>query len=114
MRKFIAAAVVLSCLSLIITAVDAQTSGSPASSIFTVVPTPNGHSKPFQNDLHSVSASSSSDIWAVGQTSIHFDGNQWKAFPVPLIHGDNTSRLGGVVDFAPDNVWAVGLINIGT
>ncbi len=26
------------------------------------------HPKPYQNDLHSVSASSAADIWAVGQT----------------------------------------------
>jgi len=88
-------------------------SDSPAASTFKVVPTPNGHPTPFQNDLHAVSASSTSDIWAVGQTAIHFDGSKWTAFTVPGIKGDNTSRLGGVVDFAPDNVWSVGLINIG-
>jgi len=49
----------------------------------------------------------------VGQTAIHFDGSKWTAFSVPDIHGDNTSRLGGVVDFAPNNVWTVGIINIG-
>jgi hypothetical protein len=88
--------------------------GSPAAtSAFTVIPTPNGHPKPFQNDLHSASASSKTDIWAVGQTAIHFNGSSWAAVSVPLIHGDNTSRLGGVVDLAPDNVWAIGLINIG-
>ncbi len=86
---------------------------APATSIFTVVPTPNGHPKPYQNDLHAVSASSRSDIWAVGQAAIRFDGSKWTAFSVPDIHGDNTSRLGGVVDFAPNNVWAVGIINIG-
>jgi hypothetical protein len=86
---------------------------APATSIFKVVPTPDGHPTPFQNDLHSVSASSKADIWAVGQTAIHFDGSKWTAFSVPKISGDNTSRLGGVVDFAPNNVWTVGIINIG-
>jgi hypothetical protein len=102
-------------VSLAAPAVHAQNSTDLAAptSIFTVVPTPNGHPKPFQNDLHSVSASSASDIWAVGQTAIHFDGSKWTAFSVPDIHGDNTSRLGGVVDFAPNNVWTVGIINIG-
>ena len=55
---------------------------SELASVFKVVPTPNGHPKPFQNDLHSVSASSTNDIWAVGQTAIHFDGTKWTAFPV--------------------------------
>lgn len=86
---------------------------SPLASVFKVVPTPNGNPRPFQNDLHSVSAFSTSDIWAVGQAAIHFDGTKWTAFRVPGIHGDNTSRLGGVVNFAPNNAWAVGLINIG-
>jgi hypothetical protein len=86
---------------------------SPATSGFKVIPTPNGHPKPFQNDLHAASGSSAKDIWAVGQTAIHFNGTKWTAFSVPKINGDNTSRLGGVVDLAPNNVWAVGLINIG-
>ena len=86
---------------------------SELASVFKVVPTPNGHPKPFQNDLHSVSASSTNDIWAVGQTTIHFDGTKWTAFPVAGIKGDNTSRLGGVVDFSPTNAWAVGIVNIG-
>jgi hypothetical protein len=83
----------------------------PSGSIFKVVKTPNGHAFPFQNDLHSVSASSKTDIWAVGQTAIHFSGSKWTAFTVPKINGDNTSLLGGVVDLSPTNVWAVGLIN---
>jgi hypothetical protein len=116
MKKFCTLMAIISTISLAAPAVYAQSSAdvqaAPAS-IFTVVPTPNGHPKPFQNDLHSVSASSASDIWAVGQTSIHFDGTKWTAFSVPDIKGDNTSRLGGVVDFAPNNVWTVGIINIG-
>ena len=56
---------------------------APSTSIFTLVPTPNGHPKPYQNDLHSVSASSPADIWAVGQTGIHFDGAKWTAFSCP-------------------------------
>ena len=86
-------------------------SAPPSGSIFKVVKTPNGHAFPFQNDLHSVSASSKTDIWAVGQTAIHFNGTKWTAFTVPDIKGDNTSLLGGVVDLSPTNVWAVGLIN---
>jgi len=114
MRTFLALVAALSAVNPTVPRAHAQTSASAAtSSVFKVVPTPNGHPKPFQNDLHSVSASLTSDIWAVGQTAIHFDGSKWTAFPVPDIKGDNTSRLGGIVDFAPNNAWAVGLINIG-
>ena len=114
MRTFLALVAALSAVNPTVPRAHAQTSASAAtSSVFKVVPTPNGHPKPFQNDLHSVSASLTSDIWAVGQTAIHFDGSKWTAFPVPDIRGDNTSRLGGIVDFAPNNAWAVGLINIG-
>jgi hypothetical protein len=45
-------------------------------SIFQVVPTPNEN---FNNGLFAVSASSPSDIWAVGQSTIHFDGTTWTA-----------------------------------
>jgi hypothetical protein len=106
---------ILSTMILGAAIVHAQTLANfqaPSTSIFTVVPTPNGHPKPYQNDLHSVSASSPADIWAVGQTGIHFDGTKWTAFFRPKIMGDNTSKLEGVVDFAPNNVWAVGLSGI--
>jgi uncharacterized membrane protein len=113
MTKFLALITVFGA-SLTAPGAYAQTSAeNPATSAFHVVPTPNGHPKPFQNDLHSASGSSASDIWAVGQAAIHFNGTKWTAFSVPKIKGDNTSRLGGVVDFAPNNVWTVGIINIG-
>ena len=79
-------------------------------SIFQVVPTPNEN---FNNDLIAVSASSPSDIWAVGQAAIHFDGATWTAFPVPMIKGDNTSSLGGVSDISATEAWAVGSVNVG-
>jgi hypothetical protein len=79
-------------------------------SIFQVVHTPNEN---FNNGLYAVSASSPSDIWAVGQSAIHFDGTAWTAFPVPMIKGDNTSSLGGVVDISPTEAWAVGGVNLG-
>jgi hypothetical protein len=120
MKKFLTVMTLMSAVSVMLPRTQGQTSANSAVSgshvvttPFHVVPTPNGHPTPFQNDLHSVSASSPSDIWAVGQTGIHFDGINWTAFSMPKIHGDNTSRLGGVVDLAPNNVWAVGLINIG-
>ncbi len=79
-------------------------------SIFKVVPTPNEN---FNNGLQAISALSPSDIWAVGQSTIHFDGSKWTAFPAPLIRGDNTSFLGGVADISPTDAWAVGTVGIG-
>src|SRR5215471_20956575 len=91
--------------------VHAQVSPSPsASSLFKVVPTPNEN---FNNGLLAASASASNDIWAVGQSTMHFDGTKWTAFPAPMIHGDNTSFLGGVADISPTEAWAVGTVNIG-
>ncbi len=80
------------------------------SSIFKVVPTPNEN---FNNGLLAASASSPTDIWAVGQSTIHYDGTKWTAFPAPKIKGDNTSFLAGVVDISPTLAWAGGTINIG-
>ena len=77
---------------------------------FQVVPTP---SENFNNGLSAVSAFSPSDIWAVGQETIHFDGTKWTAFQAPGIKGDNTSFLGGVADISPTDAWAVGTVNIG-
>jgi hypothetical protein len=77
-------------------------------SIFTAVPIPNEN---FDNGLLAISADSPTDIWAVGQSAIHYDGTQWTAFPVPMIDGNNTSSLGGVVAISPTEAWAVGLLN---
>jgi hypothetical protein len=90
-----------------------DTSALAAASIFKVVPTPNEHPTPEQNNLNAAAASSPSDIWAVGQSAIHFDGSKWAAFPAPLIKGDNTSLLGGVAAFSFKNAWAVGFVNAG-
>jgi hypothetical protein len=84
-----------------------------AQSIFTVVPTPNGNHGVRNNSLSSVTASSPSDIWAVGQSTIHYDGTTWKAFNPPMILGDNTSDLTGVADISPIEAWAVGYIHAG-
>lgn len=80
------------------------------SSIFKVVHTPNEN---FNNGLQAASASSPTDIWAVGQSTIHYDGTKWTAFPAPMIKGDNTSFLGGVVDISPTLAWAGGTVGIG-
>src|SRR5579862_3202208 len=100
-RRFVAALAVLSWQAVW---------AAPASnSIFQVVKTPNEN---FNNDLEAISASSPTDIWAVGQSTIHYDGTKWTAFPAPMIKGDNTSFLGGVVDVSPTLAWAVGTTGI--
>ncbi|MGA2594342.1 MAG: hypothetical protein ABSH32_30955, partial [Bryobacteraceae bacterium] len=85
-----------------------------AQSIFQVVPTPNLHPNPYQNGLQRAAASSPSDVWAVGQSTIHYDGTTWTAFPAPGIHGDNTSYLDALVDISPTEAWAAGVVGIGT
>ena len=90
----------------------AQVAEAPASSVFKVVQTPNIRPFPFHSDLDAVSASSASDIWAVGESGVHFDGQKWTAFALPNIAGDLTSWISGVADLAPDNVWGVGVINV--
>ena len=80
-------------------------------SIFHVVPTPNlpgGGAGGQNNDLFAVSASSPSDIWAVGQTVIHFDGATWTEFSAPHMNGGFANQLDGVADISPTDAWAVG------
>jgi hypothetical protein len=81
----------------------AQTS---AGSTFQVVPTPNGNKS--NSSIFAASASSASDIWAVGNSTMHFNGTKWTAFPAPLITGNLTADLQGVVDISPTEAWAVG------
>jgi hypothetical protein len=79
-------------------------------STFQVVPTPNQN---FNSELLAASASSPNDIWAVGQSTIHFDGTTWTAFPAPMIKGDNNSFLQGVVALSPTLAWAAGNVTDG-
>jgi hypothetical protein len=81
-----------------------------ASSTFEVVPTPNEN---LNSELFAASAYSPNDIWAVGQSAIHFDGTTWTAFPAPMIKGDNNSFLQGVVDISPTLAWAAGNVTNG-
>ena len=82
-----------------------------ATSIFQAVASPNDN---FNNGLQAASASSTTDIWAVGQSTVHYDGTKWTSFRAPMIGGDNTSFLGGVVDISPTLAWAGGTVGIGT
>jgi hypothetical protein len=81
-----------------------------AGSGFQVVPTPNEN---LNSELFAASASSPNDIWAVGQSTIHFDGTTWTAFPAPMIKGDNNSFLQGVVAISPTLAWAAGNVTGG-
>ena len=72
---------------------------------FEVVATPNNNPN---SELFAASASSPDDIWAVGQSTMHFDGTRWTAFPAPMIKGDNNSFLQGVVAISPTLAWAAG------
>src|SRR5260370_18237517 len=73
----------------------AQIAEAPGSSIFKVVQTPNIRPFPFHSDLAAVSASSGSDIWAVGQSGVHFDGLTCTAFALPHIAARLTSGRPG-------------------
>jgi hypothetical protein len=103
------ATIIVAALAMFV-APDAARTQTGASSIFQVVHTPNEN---FNNGLQAASASSPSDIWAVGHSTIHYDGTTWTAFPAPMIKGDNTSDLAGVVDISPTLAWAGGTVGIG-
>jgi hypothetical protein len=63
--------------------------------------------------LYGVSGTSSTDVWAVGQTSSahpileHWDGARWRAVPQPLPVG----AIGDVAAIAPDDAWAMATDN---
>jgi hypothetical protein len=92
-------------LAIALTQVAPAHAQTKPASIFKAVHTPNEN---FNSDLFAASASSPNDIWAVGQSTIHFDGTKWKAFPAPFINGENTAFLEGVVALSPTSAWAVG------
>ena len=82
-----------------------------AGSTFKVVPTPNGNKS--DSSIFAASASSASDIWAVGDSTMHFNGSKWTAFAAPLINGELTADLQGVVNISPTEAWAVGNVTLG-
>ncbi len=73
---------------------------------FQLVPTPNEYE--FNNTLFASSASSPNDIWAVGNTTIHFDGKEWTMFPAPGANDDPSEYLRGVLTFSPTLAWSGG------
>jgi hypothetical protein len=85
---------------------------------WTVVPTPNPGTSPRDYDsLQEVSATSTSDVWAVGYSGnidryadrsliAHFDGTSWSLARSPNHH--TTQRLSGVAALSSTDAWAVG------
>jgi hypothetical protein len=66
----------LAVITLQGTPAGAQANGG---STFKVVPTPNGNK--FNSGIFAASASSPTNIWAVGNSTMHFNGTKWTAFP---------------------------------
>jgi hypothetical protein len=88
-------------------------------SAWTVVPSPNANNT--GNVLFSISASSPTDIWAVGDQvapgievrtlALHFDGNIWSVVPTPNPVGGNEldqNVLTSIVAVSPNDVTTVG------
>jgi hypothetical protein len=78
---------------------------------------PSANSGAGDNVLNSVSASSATDIWAVGYDGsgsnaktlvTRWDGKSWQVVPSPNPQSGN-NFLEAVAAIAPNNVWAVGL-----
>lgn len=59
-----------------------------------------------------VSADSPTDVWVVGDSSLHFDGATWTQIPIAPVGGSLT--LNSVVALSPTNVWAVGFFQNST
>ena len=85
-------------------------------SVWSIVPGPS-HPNDTQSQLHSVSAASANDVWAVGfshdgtlpsRTLVqHWDGTQWSIVPSPSTD-DQLNALLGVAALSANDVWAVG------
>ena len=60
---------------------------------------------PQGNTLHSVSGSSASDVWAVGElgATVHWDGHSWTQIPSGV-----QEELNGVWSTGASDAWAVG------
>ncbi len=78
---------------------------------WTRVPSPNAGPAAAANDLVSVSAVTTDDVWAVGlrglkTLAMHWDGTAWTIASTPTPEG--IADLAAVVAVATDDVWAVG------
>ena len=83
-------------------------------SSWSITPSPN---LPGENLLHGVSATSTNDVWAVGeawdgvtgrQIFLHWDGSSWSQVTGPGGTTVAAGCTGDVLAMGPDDVWAVG------
>ena len=84
--------------------------------VWSIVPSPN-RLVDTQSELHSVSAASANDVWAVGSSNNgklptrtlieHWDGAQWSIVPSPN-PDSQFNELRGVKALSAKDVWAVG------
>ena len=89
------------------------------------IPSPNPGSLPSckdfntGNELTSIAAVSTNDVWATGFSFscaefnlrpmvIHWDGQKWKAVDTPALRTNDNASLNGLVALAADNIYAVG------
>lgn len=108
--------VVTGCLLGVAAGVGTAAAGPQACGGWQVVPSPG----PAQAGLHSVSAVSATDAWAVGDylnaasnyrtLTEHWNGHTWQVVPSPNPAGgaSPTDTLAGVVAVSAKDVWAVG------
>ncbi len=59
--------------------------------------------KPSAHNLNAIWGGAPSDVWAVGQDTLHWSGASWDQVPNP-----SDQELSGVWGSAPNDVWAVG------
>jgi len=57
--------------------------------------------------LNAISAQSDQNVWAVGHSSVHWDGHAWTLVPI-IQRGEATLNLTGVAALSPSNISAVG------
>ena len=111
-----------------VSATDTYAADGPAVSLWNgtgwtglgTVPDPPG---PVEGDLTTVSASSASDVWAVGtydpafssqsydNYSVHWNGSAWTEVPMPVVSSSDALldyQINSIDAISPTNVWAAG------
>ncbi len=99
MKRLLISLVIIVIAVGIVASAAAQT----GTSIFAKVPTPNPN---FNSGLGAVSADSPTDIWAVGESVMHYNGVKWTAYTPAM--NSQISSLNGVVAISPTVAWTAG------